>query len=62
MYEERSGRFVIAYVHSPTDDDGHNVTVFFSSDERVWELGPIRWAESPSDPWENDPDHFIQLI
>jgi len=51
-YCDRAGRFVIAYIHSPTGDDGHNTTVFFTSDERLWEVGPIRWAESPADPWE----------
>ena len=62
VYNDRSDRFVIAYVHSSTNDDGHNVTVFYSSDESIWELGLVRWAESRVDPWENDPGHFTRLI
>ena len=61
MFTDQRDCFVVAYVHSPTDDDGHNVTVFFSSDERAWELEPIWWAESPSDLWEND-ERFFRLV
>lgn len=54
-------RFVVAYIHAPIDRGGHSVTVFYTSDERIWETGAIRWAESESDPWEND-ERFRRLL
>ena len=62
MYDDRLGRFVIAYVHAPTVDGGHNVTVFYTSDLHIWETGAARWAEAFNDPWENDPFHFVRLV
>lgn len=60
-YRDNRDRFTIAYVHAPKDEGGHAVTVVFSSDERIWEVGAVRWAEAWNDPWETCPG-FTRLV
>lgn len=60
-YRDRHDRFVIAWVHAPVDEMGHAVTVFFSTEPRIWGLGAQRWAECPLDLWDAD-ESFSRLL
>lgn len=60
-YRDSDDRYVIAWIYEPADTLYHNVTVFFSVDTRLWQLGIQRWAEGYNDPYESDPQ-FTRLL